>query len=89
MADTVLRLRILVVRRNGVITDRIQVRVPVFDDDSPDVDPYAGPTYRDFSMMADDPASDIASDADLLSVSTLAEYGMVEVTQAWEMQYIE
>jgi hypothetical protein len=84
MSNTVLRKWYLVIRRGGVITQRIPVSITPLRE-SVEVDPYVGPVYRDFDTIiaGDDP--DLGQE----SPSILAEYELVAVTQPWEISYLE
>lgn len=84
MADTVFRLWYVVVRRRGVVTQRLQVRILPDEGDS-SLDQYAGPTYRDFEMV------DVGSAIDLgpADSSVIATYELTATTQPWEAQYLE
>jgi hypothetical protein len=84
VADTVLRQWFLVVRRGGVVAQRLQVRILPLSE-SPAVDPYVGPVYRDFDTLisGDDP------DLGLESPSIIAEFELVATTQNWDSSYVE
>jgi hypothetical protein len=84
-SEVVLRQWWVVVRRAGVITQRIQVRL-LPDRRDPDVDPFVGPVFRDFDVL--DPGVDVVdlSEAD---DSVLATGELIAATNAWEIQYVE
>lgn len=81
--STSLRTWWLVVRRNGVITQRLQVRItPLVE--STEVDPFVGPEYRDFDTLINGtPDADLGTE----SPSILAEFELISTTQPWEINY--
>ena len=82
--EVVLRQWWVIVRRAGVVTQRIQVRL-LPDARDPSVDPFVGPVHRDFDTI--DPGTDV--DITLADASVLATGEIVAATNAWEIQYLE
>lgn len=83
--EVVLRQWWVVVRRAGIITQRLQIRV-LPDRSDPDVDPFVGPVHRDFEVI--DPGVDTI-DLSEAEASVLATGELVSCTNAWEIQYVE
>lgn len=82
--EVILRQWWLIIRRGGVVVQRIPVRINP-DQRNSEVDPFVGPVHRDFDTI------DVGTDIDLSAVdeSILATYELVAVTNTWEIQSLE